>query len=388
MTWALVIEGGITLGGAALASKGAGKAAKVAAGGADAASAEAGREFDIIRGDSLPRINIGNQAVTTLGSIYGHNPNVGAQPNALAGSTPYSPTPYSPGKLNSGVGALVNPYTISSKLGDARYVLDPAGKLFGNLFGGGHGDEKRNIDAFTKANQIYDLGNGMLSLADGTQFSKDQIQQVAGAWYGANYAPDGDQAGWQQKYGALIQKPQGANVATGTGASDGVPQGFTVGQGMPATTGAPGAPAPDYSSFYKSPDYTFRRDEGTRDIGNAFAASGGAKSGNALKALAEFNNNLAAGGFNDYFSHEATLAGLGANATSTSAGAGLDTSRVVGNALQNSADARASGVAGKYNALGEGLSGLQQGLGYYLKNRQRDPYAGTSNSSYNWNFPG
>lgn len=384
MTWALVIEGGVTLLGAGVAAKGAGKAAKVASGGADAASAEAGREFDIIRGDSLPRINIGNQAVTTLGAIYGHNPNVGAQPNALAGSTPYSPTPYSPGKLNSGVGALVNPYTISSKLGDARYVLDPAGKLFGNLFGGGHGDEKRNIDAFTKANQIYDLGNGMLSLADGTQFSKDKIQDVAGAWYGANYAPDGNQAGWQQKYGALIQKP--ANVATGMGASDGVPQGFTVGQGTPATTGAPGAggaPAPDYSAFYKSPDYTFRRDEGMRDIGNSFSASGGAKSGNALKALAEFNSNLAAGGFNDYFSHEATLAGLGANATSTSAGAGVATGQIVGNALQNSADARASGVAGKYNAIGAGLSDAATGLGNYLAQRRRNP-----SSPYNYSFPG
>lgn len=392
MTWVAVAAAGASIVGGALASKGAKSAAKTAAAGSDAASAEAARQFDTIRGDNLGRINIGNQAVNALGSIYGYSPNVGAQPNPVAGASPYTPTPYSPGKLNTGVGALVNPYTISSKLGDARYVLDPAGKLFGNLFGGGHGDEKRNLDAFTKQNQIYDLGNGMLSLADGTQFSKDKIQDVAGAWYGATYAPDGNQAGWQQKYGALIQKPA-ANVGqAGTGqTSDGVPQGFTVGQGMPATSGAPGMStpmtAPDYSAFFKSPDYTFRRDEGTRGIENSFAASGGAKSGNALKALADFNSNLAAGEFGNYFNRQAAIAGIGQTATGQSGSAGIATGQVVGNALQNSADARASGVAGQYNAIGQGLSGLGQGLGYYMQQRkQQSPYG--SNSPYNWNFPG
>lgn len=375
-----------TLGGAVISSQGANKAAKIAAGGGDAASAEAGRQFDIIRGDNLGRINIGNQAVNALGSIYGYSPNVGAQPNPVAGASPYSPTQASRGPMNSGAGSIfLNPATPG--LGAANYVFNPAGALF-NAFGGNkHGDEKRNLSAFTSQNQIYDLGNGMLSLADGTQFPKDQLQQVAGAWYGANYHPDGDQAGWQQKYGALIKPPANVGQAGGGLTSDGVPQGFTAGQGMPAASGPQMSnplTSPDYTNFFKSPDYTFRRDEGTRGIENSFSASGGAKSGNALKALAEFNSNLAAGGFNDYRNGQLALAGLGQVASGQSGSAGIATGQIVGNALQNSADARASGVAGQYNAIGQGVSGLAQGLGYYLQNRNRQqPYNPYSNYGMN-----
>jgi hypothetical protein len=367
MSWAVVIGVGGTIVGGVIASEGAKDAAKTAAKGGDAASAEAARQFDTIRGDNLGRINIGNQAMNALGGIYGYSPTVGSpyQTNpAASGATPFNAPAVKDGPLNSGAGAILNPYTITSKLGDARYVLDPAGKLFGNLFSG-HGDEKRNLRAFTGENQIYDLGNGMLALADGTQFRQDQLQDVAGAWYGATYAPDGDQAGWQQKYGALIQKPQ-ANVGQAGGGltSDGVNQGMSVG-GTPTSMSAP-----DYSAFFKSPDYQFRKDEGMAGIGNAFSASGGAKSGNALKALAEFNSNLAAGEFGNYFNRQAAIAGIGQTATNTSANAGIATGQIVGNALQNSADARASGVAGSANAIGAGLSGLAQGFGYWNANRR------------------
>ena len=382
MSWAVVIAGAASIGGAYLSSQGAKKAAKTAAGGSDAAAAEAARQFDIIRGDTLGRINIGNQAVNALGSIYGYSPTVGSpyQVNPQTyGATPFQAPNIAPsGFGNTGASALLNPATVSSRLGGAGKILDPAYGLFGNLFGGGHGDEKRNLQAFAAESGAVQLPNGQIMLPDGSTFDQSRLKDVAGTWYGAVHAPDGNQQEWQQRYTALLgglQKtplPNAGNAGGGL-TSDGVPNTAPLGAGAPAATGTNALAAPDYSAFFKSPDYTFRRDEGIRGIQNSFAASGGAKSGNALKALADFNSNLAAGEFGNYFNRQAALAGIGQTATSQSGNAGVATGQVVGNALQNSADARASGVAGQYNAIGAGLSGLGQGLGYYMQQRQ-NPY--------------
>lgn len=374
MSWAAVIAGGAAIVGGVVSQQGAKKAANIASQGSDAAVNEAARQFDTIRGDSIGRINIGNQALNSLGAMYGHSPNVGMSgPNALSRASPYEAPPIQDGGyFNTGGGAVLNPWTVTSKLGDAGKILDPLGGIFGNLFGNKHGDEKRNLKAFTDANQLYDLGNGMIGMADGTSFPKEKLQEIAGHWYGATYAPDGNQEGWKQSYDALISpyRAPAANVGQGGGqTSDGVQQGF------PSPMGAAGAPnslaAPDYSAFFKSPDYQFRRTEGMRDVGNSFSASGGVKSGNALKALADFNSNLAAGEFGNYFNRQAALAGIGQTATNTSAAAGLQTGANIGNALMNGADARASGVAGQYNAIGAGLSGAASAYGDYLQSKRQ-----------------
>src|SRR6188768_3809462 len=62
------------------------------------------------------------------------------------------------------------------------------------------------------------------------------------------------------------------------------------------------------ANFQASPGYNFVRNEGQRDIGNSFAARGGAQSGNALKALAEFNSGLASGEFGNWFNRRMNLA--------------------------------------------------------------------------------
>jgi hypothetical protein len=277
---------------------------------------------------------------------------------------------------NTGTSAALNPWTVTSKLGSAGKWLDPAGGLLGNLFGGGHGDENRNLKAFGAESGVVQLPNGMLMLPDGSTFSESQLKDVAGTWYGANHAPDGNQQDWQGRYTALLGGLQKTSI--------GQPQQT----GTPAAGGANPLTAPDYSAFFKSPDYTFRQQEGMSNIGNSFSASGGAKSGNALKALAEFNSNLAAGEFGNYFNRQLALAGQGQAATSTSANAGIATGQITGNALQNAGDARASGVAGQYNAIGGGLSSLGQGLGYYMQNRQQqqNPYGSYGPQAVNWGY--
>lgn len=380
MSWAVVIAAGGAIIGGVVSSQGAKKAANTAAAGSDAASAEAARQFDTIRGDNLGRINIGNQAVNALGAIYGYSPTVGSpyQTNpATYGATPLQAPNIAPsGFGNTGTSAALNPWTVTSKLGSAGKFLDPAGGLLGNLFGGGHGDEKRNLKAFAAESGAVQLPNGMIMLPDGSTFSQDQLQHVAGTWYGAVHAPDGNQQDWQNRYNSLLaglQKTPLPNTGNAGGGltSDGVPNSAPFGTGAPA--GANALAAPDYSAFFKSPDYQFRQQEGTKNTLNSFSAIGGSRSGNALKALAEFNQNLAGSSFNDYRNGQLALAGLGQVATGQSGQAGIATGQIVGNALQNSADARASGVAGQYNAYGGALSGLSQGLGYYMQQRQ-NPY--------------
>jgi hypothetical protein len=343
-----------TVGGAVITNQGNKKAAGKSAQGSQYAIDVANDQFNTIRNDTAPYRAIGNQALNALGSIYGYKPaNEFFGPGQPTGSKYQASPIQDDGFFNTGAGAVVNPWSVTSKLGSAGKILDPAGGLLGNLFGNKHGDEKRNLKAFTEKNQIYDLGNGMLGLADGTQFPEDQLQHIAGTWYGATYAPDGDQAGWQKQYETAIAPYKHAQPAQDGGGQ----------------AGSAPLSAPDYSAFFKSPDYTFRRDEGNRGIERNAAARGGAFSGNALKALTEFNSNLAAGEFGNYFNRQASLAGLGQTATAQTNQAGLITANNVGNALQNQGDARASGVAGSYNGYGNALSGLAQGAGYYFGNR-------------------
>lgn len=372
--WGAALIAGGTIAGGVIASQGAKKAGNTAARGADAASAEAARQFDLARSDTAPYRAIGNQAINALGSIYGYQPSQSYFGNS---PVPAGATPFSASLPKSQVlGGSWNPGgQLTQKLGGVAQIFDPAAAIFGSK----HGDEQRNLKAFMADNQLYDLGNGMVSMADGRTFSKDQLQQVAGAYYGARYHPDGNQADWQQRFDSSLTAAPAGNVGQTTGqTSDGVPGGMQT--GIPQGQLDPNSP--NYGAFFQSPDYQFRKQQGMQGIGNSFSASGGVKSGNALKALADFNSNLAAGEFGQYFNRQAALAGIGQTATGQSSSAGIATGQIVGNAMQNSANARASGVAGSANAINSGLSGLSQGLGYYLQQR-KSPYGLQSG---NWGF--
>lgn len=115
---------------------------------------------------------------------------------------------------------------------------------------------------------------------------------------------------------------------------------------------------PDMSVFWASPDYNFRRSEGNRGIERTAAARGGAFSGNALRALTEFNSGLASQEFGDFFNRRAGLAGLGQTATGQSGLAGLRTADNVGNALMAGGDARASGILGQANTINNSLGSI------------------------------
>ena len=140
---------------------------------------------------------------------------------------------------------------------------------------------------------------------------------------------------------------------------------------------AEGRAATPGSNFQASPDYQFRRDQGTQGIGNSFAARGGAASGNALKALAEFNSNLASGEYGNWWNRQAGLAGVGQSATGSIAQAGQSAAQAgqvgannLSTLFTGAGDARASGIVGQGNAYANALTQLGGLAGSY---KSRDP---------------
>lgn len=117
------------------------------------------------------------------------------------------------------------------------------------------------------------------------------------------------------------------------------------------------------ASFQASPDYEFRRGEGMRGIENSFAARGGAASGNALRALAEFNSGNAAGEYGNWWNRQAGLAGIGQTTAQNLGTFGANNAANIGNLLSDQGNARASGITGRTNAWTNTLQNLLSSYG-------------------------
>jgi hypothetical protein len=136
------------------------------------------------------------------------------------------------------------------------------------------------------------------------------------------------------------------------------------GSGTPAS----GA-APDYSAFYASPDYEFRRTEGLRAIDRSSAARGWLNSGAADKQRMRYGSDLASGEFGNWFNRMAGIAGVGQAAAGSTAAAGQNMANNVSNAYGNIGNARASSYANWGSAANSGINNvlfsyLNQGKGF------------------------
>jgi hypothetical protein len=127
-----------------------------------------------------------------------------------------------------------------------------------------------------------------------------------------------------------------------------------------ATQGA--APAPG-TAFVDSPDYQWRLNEGQRNIGNSFAARGGAASGNALRALTDYNQGQASGEFQNWFNRRMQLSGRGDNANANVQQGANSYTQGYGQSQQQLGDARASGIMGVTNSIIGGLSNVAGAFG-------------------------
>jgi hypothetical protein len=122
---------------------------------------------------------------------------------------------------------------------------------------------------------------------------------------------------------------------------------------------------PDYSAFYQSPDYLFRRGEGLNAVQGSAAAQGGLYSGNALRAINDFASGTAANEFGNYVNRQLALAGMGQAATTQAGNAALTTGSNVSNLLLGQGNARASGIIGQTNAITGGANDLASLYGMY-----------------------
>lgn len=129
----------------------------------------------------------------------------------------------------------------------------------------------------------------------------------------------------------------------------------------------------DYSGFTTSPDYNFTRTEGQRGLEQSAAARGGAFSGNALRALSDYNQGLASQQYGAYYNRLANVAGVGQSATGSTAMAGQNAANQIGGYQLGAGDARASGIIGSTNSTSGALNALipigQQAYTSWYNNR-------------------
>lgn len=126
-----------------------------------------------------------------------------------------------------------------------------------------------------------------------------------------------------------------------------------------------------------APGYQFALDQGNRATTNMANLSGGAFSGNTLKAISDYNVGAAQQGyqqaFENYntnqgniFNRLASIAGFGQTANAQSAGSAPGFANAIGGNIAGAAASRAGGTIGSANALSSGINNA--GSWYSLSN--------------------
>ena len=330
MSWVAV-----AIGGSAALSAGAGiygsqQAADASAKGSKNALAEQRRQYDTGLTMLEPTRALGYGAQSDLASLYGY---------ALPGYTPL-------GQLN---GQLPNvPIKVKANQGS----------------GGGNG----LLSKMPNPSPLAGLGHNPLDYLGGSDKPKSYGGMIdprtgtvdvkgAGAKKDAlmtNYLRTGEWTGGK-----------GGRMANLRSTVDGLREGgYEYGaeppqQAGPIQGGQPG----NFDRFFASPDYEFRRSEGTRGIEQSAAARTGASGGNVLRDLAGYNSGLASGEYGNYFNRLLGMAGMGQTATQQGVQIGQNYGNSAGALQQQMGDSRASGIMGAYNS---GANALNSGLNNWM----------------------
>lgn len=120
-----------------------------------------------------------------------------------------------------------------------------------------------------------------------------------------------------------------------------------------------------------APNYQFMLNQGQQQTQRQANLAGGAMGGNALRALQDYTQNYAGNAYQNAFQNFNTqrtgiyntlagIAGIGQNATNTSANAGQAATTAAGQLGVGSAAAQAAGLQGVANAASGGLQNYQQ----------------------------
>ena len=136
----------------------------------------------------------------------------------------------------------------------------------------------------------------------------------------------------------------------------------------------------DQLAQYLDPSMEFRRKLGEQTTARMLNVGGGALSGNTLRGLEEFGQNLASTEFGNAFNRFQTergniyntlanIAGMGQGAVNTGVSAGQNLAAQQTGLLTGQAAAQAAGQVGAANAYGSAIQGL--GNMYYLNQMMR-----------------
>jgi hypothetical protein len=126
---------------------------------------------------------------------------------------------------------------------------------------------------------------------------------------------------------------------------------------------------PDQMAQYLDPSMEFRRKLGEQTTARMLNVGGGALSGNTLRGLEEFGQNLAsteyANAFNRFqtergniYNTLANIAGMGQGAVNTGVGVGQTTAQNIGQLAVGGAQAQAAGIVGQANAYQNALGNI------------------------------
>lgn len=114
----------------------------------------------------------------------------------------------------------------------------------------------------------------------------------------------------------------------------------------------------DYSSFYESPDYQFRLEEGQRALDRGAASRGMLLSGAQLRDTQRFGQGLASTEYGNWYNRLVGQQGLGANVAGAQAAIDQNTAAGVADTQIGGAGARASGYMADANIKNSLMSGL------------------------------
>lgn len=130
-----------------------------------------------------------------------------------------------------------------------------------------------------------------------------------------------------------------------------------------------------------APNYQFQLNQGQQGLNAQNNATGGLVGGNSLKSMQDYTQNFAGNAYQNAFNNYSTqrqniyntlagIAGLGQNASNTTANLASNTANSISNLSVGGANAAASGIVGSANALSGGFGGAVNGytLGQILNN--------------------
>ena len=299
------------VGGAAIASKGAGKAADAQVGAARDAAQLQNEQFQQSRADMQPFLDSGYRALAAQNFELGLGP---------------------------------RPQAIQPQLGPDGQPLPPQNALAITETPGATG-------------QNYRRGQGPGEWRDVVQDNSRGSEQVLKMWIPA--APASQFAVGDQNFDTREAAQAFINSQGGAGGAGG------------AGGGAAGSNALnfDYGGFKETPGYQFRVDQGRQAIERSAAARGGLNSGATMKALQGYGQGMAADEYGTFYNRLGAMSGTGQTQVNSLASLGANSAANQGNSLMQAGNARASGYANQANIFGGAASQIAGGIGNYIGSR-------------------